>query len=64
MKVFFPLVTAAGIGAMFQVGDTTLTWMTLANIHFQTPLIALQAAMPMKDMATSTAAFSFVRYIP
>ncbi|KAH8826585.1 MFS amino acid permease [Flagelloscypha sp. PMI_526] len=28
---------------------------------FQTPLIALQAAMPMKDMATSTAAFGFVR---
>ncbi|KAF5373628.1 hypothetical protein D9758_000649 [Tetrapyrgos nigripes] len=28
---------------------------------FQTPLIALQAAMPLKDMATSTSAFGFIR---
>ncbi|KAG2144779.1 major facilitator superfamily domain-containing protein [Suillus cothurnatus] len=28
---------------------------------FQTPLIGLQAAMPLKDMATSTAAFVFLR---
>jgi EmrB/QacA subfamily drug resistance transporter len=28
---------------------------------FQTPLIALQAAMPIKDMATSTATFAFLR---
>ncbi|KAJ4487828.1 MFS amino acid permease [Lentinula aciculospora] len=28
---------------------------------FQAPLIALQAAMPLKDMATSTAAFGFIR---
>ncbi|KAF5311390.1 hypothetical protein D9758_018812 [Tetrapyrgos nigripes] len=28
---------------------------------FQTPLIALQAAMPLKDVATSTAAFGFLR---
>ncbi|KAI0051349.1 MFS general substrate transporter [Auriscalpium vulgare] len=28
---------------------------------FQTPLVALQAAMPHKDMATSTATFSFIR---
>ncbi|KAG7447925.1 MFS general substrate transporter [Guyanagaster necrorhizus] len=28
---------------------------------FQVPLIALQAAMPLKDMATSTAAFGFIR---
>jgi len=28
---------------------------------FQTPLIALQAAMPMRDMATSTATFLFLR---
>jgi hypothetical protein len=28
---------------------------------FQPPLIALQAAMPLKDMATSTAAFGFIR---
>ncbi|KAI0320729.1 MFS amino acid permease [Amylostereum chailletii] len=28
---------------------------------FQTPLIGLQAAMPLKDMATSTATFGFIR---
>ncbi|KIK57685.1 hypothetical protein GYMLUDRAFT_203254 [Collybiopsis luxurians FD-317 M1] len=28
---------------------------------FQTPLIALQAAMPLKDMATSTGAYVFIR---
>jgi MFS family permease len=28
---------------------------------FQTPLIALQAAMPIKDMATSTGTFGFIR---
>ncbi|KAL0577864.1 hypothetical protein V5O48_004100 [Marasmius crinis-equi] len=28
---------------------------------FQTPLIGLQAAMPLKDMATSTGAFGFIR---
>ncbi|KAI9449899.1 MFS general substrate transporter [Lactarius psammicola] len=30
---------------------------------FQTPLIALQAAMPLKDMATSTGAFNFLRTV-
>ncbi|KAG6851242.1 hypothetical protein H0H93_011678 [Arthromyces matolae] len=30
---------------------------------FQTPLIGLQAAMPIKDMATSTATFGFIRYM-
>jgi hypothetical protein len=30
---------------------------------FQTPLIALQAAMPLKDMALSTGAFMFLRVI-
>lgn len=28
----------------------------------EVPLIALQAAMPMKDMATSTGTFGFLRY--
>ena len=36
-KVLYLLVTALGIGGLFQ-----------------TPLIALQAAMPLRDMATST----------
>jgi EmrB/QacA subfamily drug resistance transporter len=43
-KVFYPLITALGVGCLFQI-----------------PLIALQAAMPIKDMATSTAAFGFLR---
>ncbi|KAN0112081.1 MFS amino acid permease [Russula decolorans] len=43
-KVFYPLVTAAGVGCLFQI-----------------PLIALQAAMPLKDMATSTGTFGFLR---
>lgn len=30
----------------------------------QSPLIGLQAAMPLKDMATSTATFGFIRYVP
>ncbi|KAI9446080.1 MFS general substrate transporter [Lactarius indigo] len=43
-KVLYLLITALGIGCLFQ-----------------TPLIALQAAMPLKDMATSTGAFNFLR---
>jgi len=43
-KELYPMVTALGIGVLFQ-----------------TPLIALQAAMPLKDMATSTGAFGFLR---
>jgi len=31
---------------------------------FQTPLICLQAAMPFKDMATSTATFVLLRCVP
>ena len=30
---------------------------------FQTPLIGLQAAMPIKDMATSTSTFGFIRWV-
>ncbi|KZV73419.1 MFS amino acid permease [Peniophora sp. CONT] len=43
-KVLYLLITAIGIGGLFQ-----------------TPLIGLQAAMPLKDMATSTATFGFLR---
>ncbi|OBZ75452.1 putative transporter C3H1.06c [Grifola frondosa] len=43
-KVLYPLVTALGIGCLFQ-----------------TPLIGLQAAMPLRDMATSTASFVLLR---
>ncbi|KAI6028637.1 major facilitator superfamily domain-containing protein [Pisolithus orientalis] len=45
-KELYPLVTAAGLGCLFQ-----------------TPLIGLQAAMPLKDMATSTGAFVFLRIL-
>jgi hypothetical protein len=44
VKVIYPLITALGLGALFQ-----------------TPLIAIQAAMPIKDMATSTGTFGFIR---
>ncbi|EMD38555.1 hypothetical protein CERSUDRAFT_135443 [Gelatoporia subvermispora B] len=45
-KVLYPLVTALGVGCLFQ-----------------TPLIGLQAAMPLRDMATSTATFGFIRQL-
>ncbi|XP_006457967.1 hypothetical protein AGABI2DRAFT_199095 [Agaricus bisporus var. bisporus H97] len=44
VKEIFPLITALGLGPLFQV-----------------PLIALQAAMPLKDMAASTSTFGFLR---
>ncbi|KAJ3574818.1 hypothetical protein NP233_g1504 [Leucocoprinus birnbaumii] len=44
VKEIFPLITALGLGSLFQ-----------------TPLIALQAAMPLKDMATTTSTFGFIR---
>ena len=44
LKVIFPLITAIGIGGLFQ-----------------TPLIGIQAAMPVNDMATSTATFVLLR---
>ncbi|KAH9071118.1 MFS general substrate transporter [Lactarius deliciosus] len=43
-KVLYLMVTALGIGCVFQ-----------------TPLVALQAAMPLKDVATSTGVFNFLR---
>ncbi|GJE95150.1 MFS general substrate transporter [Phanerochaete sordida] len=43
-KILYLLVSALGIGCLFQ-----------------TPLIGLQAAMPLKDMATTTATFGFIR---
>ncbi|KAF9651438.1 MFS general substrate transporter [Thelephora ganbajun] len=45
-KVIFLLLGALGTGPLFQA---------------RTPLIALQAAMPLKDMALSTGAFVFLR---
>lgn len=43
-KVLYLLVSALGIGCLFQI-----------------PLIGLQASMPLKDMATTTATFGFIR---
>ena len=64
-KVLFPLVVAIGLGPLFQVGDDQCgpEWCP-ANMRCQAPLIALQAAMPIKDMATSTATFYFLKYLP
>ncbi|OAX38645.1 MFS general substrate transporter [Rhizopogon vinicolor AM-OR11-026] len=45
------------------VGKEIYPFITALGIGcmFQTPLIAIQAAMPIKDMATSTGAFVFIR---
>lgn len=59
-----------GYGLMIQLSDKTSS--ALQAIYpliaalgtgglFQTPLIALQAAMPLRDMATSTSAFVLIR---
>jgi hypothetical protein len=59
--VLYPLITASGIGCFFQVLQRPCT-RSKSLISLQTPLTALQAAMPLKDMATSTGAFGFLRY--
>ncbi|KAJ7249117.1 major facilitator superfamily domain-containing protein [Mycena haematopus] len=46
-EAVYPLVAALGVGCLFQV--------------IFAPLIGLQAAMPLKDMATSTSTFGFIR---
>ncbi|KAF8892484.1 MFS amino acid permease [Infundibulicybe gibba] len=59
-----------GYGLMTMLDNTSSTavkviYPLIASIGigclFQTPLIGLQAAMPLKDMATSTATFGFIR---
>ncbi|KAF8586490.1 MFS general substrate transporter [Ramaria rubella] len=63
-------IACLGTGLMIMLDDTTSTALKevfplIAAIGigglFQTPLICLQAAMPLKDMATSTAAFVLIR---
>ncbi|ETW86054.1 MFS amino acid permease [Heterobasidion irregulare TC 32-1] len=63
-------VMVLGWGLMTQLDDTSSTaekvlypFVTSLGIGclFQTPLIGLQAAMPLKDMATSTATYGFLR---
>jgi hypothetical protein len=61
-KELYPFVAALGIGCLFQVWPLTVAHSN-SLICSQTPLIALQAAMPLKDMATSTGAFGFLRYV-
>lgn len=61
-KVLFPLVAALGLGNLFQVRVISLCGATFTEL-VQVPLIGLQAAMPLQDMATSTAAFTFIRYL-
>ncbi|KAG2122925.1 MFS general substrate transporter [Suillus clintonianus] len=61
-----------GYGLMIMLDNTTTNaakeiYPLIASIGigclFQTPLIAIQAAMPIKDMATSTSAYMFLRTI-
>jgi hypothetical protein len=48
-------------GRLFIPGISSLPIWPKLMIPLQAPLIALQAAMPTKDMATSTGAFGFLR---
>ncbi|KAI0699708.1 MFS general substrate transporter [Cytidiella melzeri] len=63
-------VMVLGYGLMTQLDEKSNTaekvlYLMVAAIGigclFQTPLIGLQAAMPLRDMATSTATFGFIR---
>ncbi|KAI0336510.1 MFS amino acid permease [Cubamyces sp. BRFM 1775] len=63
-------IMVLGWGLMTMLDDTSNTAMQVLyplvaalgiGCLFQTPLIGLQAAMPLKDMATSTAAFILIR---
>jgi len=65
-------VMTLGFGLMFQLSNTSslaeqvvypLITAVGVGLLFQGPLIALQAAMPLKDMATSTATFGFIRQL-
>ncbi|KDQ61019.1 hypothetical protein JAAARDRAFT_32018 [Jaapia argillacea MUCL 33604] len=63
-------VMVLGFGLMIRMDDTSngaenelyplVAALGLGSL-FQVPLIALQAAMPLKDMATSTSTFMFIR---
>jgi hypothetical protein len=63
LKVVYPLVAAVGLGCLFQVCAEVAWLLRLWAHHVQTPLIGLQAAMPIKDMATSTSTFGFIRQV-
>lgn len=70
MMWFGWIVMTLGWGLMIMLDNTTTivaqeVYPLIASLGigcvFQTPLIAIQAAMPIKDMATSTGAFMFLR---
>ena len=63
LKVVYPLVAAVGLGCLFQVCVKVASLLRFWAYHVQTPLIGLQAAMPIKDMATSTSTFGFIRQV-
>ncbi|CAL1704737.1 unnamed protein product [Somion occarium] len=64
------VIIVLGYGLMIQLDENSNTaekvlYLLIAALGvgclFQTPLIGLQAAMPLKDMATSTSTFGFIR---
>ena len=66
------LIMTVGLGLCIMLEENTAVWkqeiwILIAGIGcgclFQPPLIGLQAAMPLKDMATSTATFTLIRML-
>ncbi|KAK7693539.1 hypothetical protein QCA50_003108 [Cerrena zonata] len=64
------VIIVLGYGLMIQLDEKSNTaekvlYLLISAVGigclFQTPLIGLQAAMPLKDMATSTSTFGFIR---
>jgi len=57
------MIAAIGLGGLFQVRcrweDGPVS--DVFDVRFQVPVVALQAAMPLKDMATTTSTFGFIR---
>lgn len=72
MMWFGWMVTTLGYGLLIMLEENTSKakqeiWLLVAGIGvgclFEPPLIGLQAAMPLKDMATSTATHGLIRYV-
>ncbi|KAJ6547701.1 major facilitator superfamily domain-containing protein [Mycena capillaripes] len=62
----FPLIAAIGLGCLCACGlypFAVLIYSVAFFLTVQTPLIGLQAAMPIKDMATSTGTYGFIRQL-
>ncbi|KAJ6502423.1 major facilitator superfamily domain-containing protein [Mycena sanguinolenta] len=59
-EAVYPLVAALGVGCLCKFAPLLLVIYFLKH-RTQTPLIGLQAAMPLKDMATSTSTYGFIR---